>query len=66
MTTEQTTEMTPEEKLLEAAKAILAYPGMAEFIGNGDELAAYGIMTEALARLQAGVSAVEAQPSSST
>ncbi|QND48114.1 hypothetical protein HB780_20985 [Rhizobium lusitanum] len=66
MTTEQTTEIAPEEQLLDAAKAILAYPGMAEFISKGDELAAYGIMTDALAKLQAGVAAIEAQSSTST
>ncbi|QND45193.1 hypothetical protein HB780_05400 (plasmid) [Rhizobium lusitanum] len=60
MTTEQTTETTPEEKLLEAANAILAYPGMTEFINNDDPTAAYGIMTGALAELRNAVAALEA------
>ncbi|MEZ2220774.1 hypothetical protein [Rhizobium sp. RCC_161_2] len=48
------------EQLLAAAKAILAYPGMDEFISNGDPQAAYAIMTDALAGLQSAVAAAEA------
>ncbi len=58
---EETTETTPQQQLLAAAKAILAYDGMTEFIANGDVTAAYGIMTTELAALRSAVNDVEAQ-----
>lgn len=57
---ENTTEITPEEQLLQAAKAILAYEGMAEFIAAGDATSAYGILTADLTELKSALEAVEA------
>lgn len=56
---EQAVEATPEEQLLAAAKAILSYPNMIEFIETGDMTAAYGIMMPHLAALRTAVDAVE-------
>nr|WP_295984306.1 hypothetical protein [uncultured Agrobacterium sp.] len=56
---EQSTETTPEEQLLQAAKTILGYEGMAEFIAAGDAAAAYGILTTHLAALKNAVEASE-------
>ncbi|MDH0118142.1 hypothetical protein N7379_27180 [Rhizobium pusense] len=58
---ENTTEITPEEQLLQAAKAILAYEGMAEFIAAGDTTSAYGVLTADLAELKSAVDAIEAE-----
>ncbi len=51
---------TPAEQLLAAVKAILAYPGMSDFIAANGEYAAFGIMTADLAALKAAVEVVEA------
>ncbi|WP_107327510.1 hypothetical protein [Agrobacterium pusense] len=56
---EQTTENTPEGHLLRAAKAILAYDGMTEFIAAGNATTAYGILTDDLAALKLAVEEVE-------
>ncbi|MDH0908042.1 hypothetical protein N5C66_06325 [Rhizobium pusense] len=58
---ELTSETTPEEQLLQAVKAILAYEGMTEFIAAGDTTSAYGILTADLAELKSAVDAIEAK-----
>ncbi|MCD4658913.1 hypothetical protein [Agrobacterium sp.] len=58
---EQTNEITPEERLIQAAKVILAYEGMTEFIAAGDTTSAYGILTADLTELKSAVDALEAK-----
>lgn len=57
---EQTNDMTPEQRLVQAARAILAYEGMTEFIAAGDATSAYGILTADLTELKSALKAVEA------
>lgn len=59
--TEQTTELDPEQQLLEAAKAILGYSGMSAFLEDNDPTSSYGIRTPDLLALKTAVDALLAE-----
>ncbi|WP_333899578.1 hypothetical protein [Agrobacterium pusense] len=58
---EQTIDSTPEQQLLEAAKAILGYSGMSTFLNDNDPTSSYGIRTPDLLALKAAVDAISSR-----